>query len=267
MIKPTSALASTPSLIDPETAEPKGIPFSGSPQSISTDDLMHHFSPIVTAVMVDAEFFLRRVKRICGELSPEEAALKLHEMALLHLNGRHPSRLYRIFVYDAPPAEGRHHTPLNKRSLDFSKSDLAIWRRAFHEKLRGLRKVALRMGELHKNAPFWQIKPEALKELIDGTKQWSDLKDSDFRPDIRQKGVDMRLGLDIASLAFKRQVNQIILVSGDADFVPAAKLARREGVDFILDPMGAIIRSDLHEHIDGLRSVLRPKKKTVKAHN
>jgi uncharacterized LabA/DUF88 family protein len=58
-------------------------------------------------------------------------------------------------------------------------------------------------------------------------------------------------------MAFKRQVDQIILVAGDSDFVPAAKLARREGIDFILDPMWAPIRDDLHEHIDGLRSVLK----------
>ena len=65
----------------------------------------------------------------------------------------------------------------------------------------------------------------------------------------------MRLGIDIASVAFKKQVNQIVLISGDADFVPAAKLARREGIDFILDPMWAPIRPQLYEHIDGLRSV------------
>jgi uncharacterized LabA/DUF88 family protein len=65
----------------------------------------------------------------------------------------------------------------------------------------------------------------------------------------------MRIGLDIASMAFKRQVDQIVLVAGDSDFVPAAKLARREGIDFVLDPMWATIREDLHEHIDGLRSV------------
>ena len=45
--------------------------------------------------------------------------------------------------------------------------------------------------------------------------------------------------------------------SGDSDFVPAAKLARREGIDFILDPMWATIRDDLHEHIDGLRTVIQ----------
>lgn len=65
----------------------------------------------------------------------------------------------------------------------------------------------------------------------------------------------MRLGLDIASLAYRRQVNKIVLISGDADFVPAAKLARREGIDFVLDPMWSTIRPDLFEHIDGLRSV------------
>jgi uncharacterized LabA/DUF88 family protein len=76
-----------------------------------------------------------------------------------------------------------------------------------------------------------------------------------FRLDLRQKGVDMRIGLDIASLAYKGQISQLILISGDSDFVPAAKLARREGIDFVLDPMWSTIRSDLHEHIDGLRSV------------
>lgn len=52
----------------------------------------------------------------------------------------------------------------------------------------------------------------------------------------------------------KKQVDQIILISGDSDFVSAAKLARREGIDFILDPLGAPIKPDLFEHIDGLRT-------------
>lgn len=64
----------------------------------------------------------------------------------------------------------------------------------------------------------------------------------------------MKIGIDIASLAYKKQVDQIILISGDSDFVPAAKLARREGIDFVLDPLWASIKPNLHEHIDGLRS-------------
>lgn len=47
---------------------------------------------------------------------------------------------------------------------------------------------------------------------------------------------------------------QGLLVSGVADFMPAAKLARRESVKFILDPLWQDIPADLFEHIDGLRS-------------
>lgn len=64
----------------------------------------------------------------------------------------------------------------------------------------------------------------------------------------------MKIGVDIASLAYKKQVNQIILIAGDSDFVPAAKLARREGIDFVLDPMWSNIREDLFEHIDGINT-------------
>lgn len=70
----------------------------------------------------------------------------------------------------------------------------------------------------------------------------------------RQKGVDMRIGIDITTLSLKKQVTQIVLIAGDSDFVPAAKLARREGVDFILDPIHKNIPDKLNEHIDGLRT-------------
>lgn len=81
----------------------------------------------------------------------------------------------------------------------------------------------------------------------------ADLSDDDFHYDLKQKGVDMRIGLDMASLTFKRQVKVIVLVTGDADFVPAAKMARREGVEIILDPLRYNISKSLFEHIDGLR--------------
>lgn len=61
--------------------------------------------------------------------------------------------------------------------------------------------MALRMGEIPTSQVEWQLKPTVLKGLINGKKGWGDLKDEDFRLDLRQKGVDMRLGLDIASLA------------------------------------------------------------------
>ena len=72
--------------------------------------------------------------------------------------------------------------------------------------------------------------------------------------------ISMLRRICIASLAYKRLVERIVLVTGDADFVPAAKLVRREGIDVILDPMWQNVSEDLLEHVDGLKSVCpRPK--------
>ncbi len=92
----------------------------------------------------------------------------------------------------------------------------------------------------------------------------ADLKEEDVFLSVRQKGVDMKIGIDIASLALKKFVDQIVLFSGDSDFVPAAKLARREGIDFILDPMQAPVEPQLSEHLDGLKSVLPFRNKSPK---
>jgi uncharacterized LabA/DUF88 family protein len=43
-------------------------------------------------------------------------------------------------------------------------------------------------------------------------------------------------------------------MAGDSDFVPAAKLARKEGIDVTLDPMWQLMSDDLLESIDGIRS-------------
>jgi len=228
---------------------------------------LRYCSPTLTAVLVDAGFFLKQAKSIYGLQTPEATARQLHRIALDHLNddrGRRIARQYRIFVYDAPPAEWRGHTPIGKRFVNYGTSEFAQWRRCFHESLKSLRKVALRFGHIPTTQAHWQLTPDAIKALVSGRRDWGDITDQDFRLELRQKGVDIRIGLDIASLTHKGQVNQIVLISGDSDFVPAAKLARRGGIDFVLDPMWSTIRADLYEHIDGLKNASpKPGKTTV----
>ena len=100
----------------------------------------------------------------------------------------------------------------------------------------------------------YTLKEEEVKRIFSGTRQIADIAEDDFYLSIRQKGVDMKIGIDITSLVLKKLADQIVLISGDSDFVPVAKLARREGLDFILDPMWASISPSLFEHIDGLRT-------------
>ncbi|MFD0704589.1 NYN domain-containing protein [Alloscardovia venturai] len=112
----------------------------------------------------------------------------------------------------------------------------------------------MRLGEISENSIHYSLKDRSLRKVLNGEKLVTKLDESDFMLNMQQKGVDMRIGLDIASLAFKRQVDAIVLIAGDSDFVPAAKLARREGIDFVLDPLGAHIKDNLSLHIDGLRT-------------
>lgn len=167
------------------------------------------------------------------------------------------------------PLGKKAHNPISKRAVDFSKTPEYKFRIELMETLKRKRKVALRVGTLKDNG-HWEIRPSVTQELLKGKKAFADLTEDDVFLSIRQKGVDMKIGVDIASLALKNFVNQIVLFSGDSDFVPAAKLARREGIDFILDPMMANVEPQLFEHIDGLKSVQpykdkdkKPKKKSV----
>ena len=228
---------------------------------------------MATALVIDGAFFLRRFKwSFPGQdgTDPVKVAEAVRWMGFWHLalrmtplvmdraikdQGFQPaesSELYRIFFYDCPPLTKRMHWPVSKRSVDLSKTPEAQFRNAVHVELQKSRKVALRLGRLN-DAFEWRLKPSAAKRLTEDGGGYR-ATDDDFEIDTKQKGVDMRLGLDVAAMAFKRQVNQIVLIAADADFVPATKLARREGIDVVLDPMGATPAIDLVQHVDGVRN-------------
>lgn len=210
-----------------------------------------------TAIMVDGAFFIRRAKHIFGALDPEQLANRLSRYACKHAEQKGVpmyESLYRIFFYDCPPLQKKMQHPLTKKTIDYSKSDRTNWRRALHDVLRRTPKVALRLGTLDDMNCSWTISNDKIKKLCSNKIQISDLTEDDVTLNVKQKGVDMRIGLDIASMSYKQQVQRIVLISGDSDFVPAAKLARREGIEFTLDPMWAPIKQDLQEHIDRLKS-------------
>lgn len=62
----------------------------------------------------------------------------------------------------------------------------------------------------------------------------------------------MRIGPDVASLASEKIVDQIILIAGDTDFVLVGKVARRAGVDFLVDPMGHRLPDEFLRQDDGV---------------
>lgn len=208
------------------------------------------------AILVDGGFYKKRAKALFGEKTPKERANELITYCMRHIyeddgNGE----LYRIFYYDCPPADKHIFNPLTNKTVNLKKDPLYQWNKEFFKELQSKRKVALRMGELLEGNMGYVLKPEIFKRLCRKEITIDDLRSEHLELDTKQKGVDMRIGLDISSIAFKNQAEQIVLIAGDSDFVPAAKHARREGIDFILDPMWHPIKASLNEHIDGLRTV------------
>lgn len=219
---------------------------------------------IKTAIMVDGAFYRKRAFYFWGDKSPEDRAQELVTYCKRHIRDEKAgAELYRIFYYDCPPSTKRVYHPLLKRQINLARSDQFEWTNQFFHELMHQRKFALRMGRLAEEQAYYNIKPSSMRKLLNKTITIDDLTESDFSIDIKQKGVDMRIGVDIASVTFKKQVERIILISGDSDFVPAAKQARREGIDFILDPMRSPIKDDLYEHIDGIRTKAPQNKKTT----
>ena len=212
------------------------------------------------AILVDGGFYKKRAKYIFGEKTAEERADELIDYCMRHLKEYKPQAgtvyndLYRIFYYDCPPSEKTVYHPLLNKPIPLKNSSWYKWNKSFVNALITKRKVAVRMGEILESSVGYSLKPNTLKNLCRGKIKVSDLKEDDFDLDIKQKGVDMRIGLDISSLANKRLVDTIVLIAGDSDFVPAAKYARREGIDFILDPLWQSIKPSLMEHIDGLEA-------------
>lgn len=212
------------------------------------------------AILVDGGFYNRRARYLWGDHDGTESAEILHRYCLALLKHHEGDRLvrdnlYRIFYYDCPPMEQNVYHPFLKKDKPLKKQPLYSWMVSFQEALRSKRKVALRLGRLSTNDLGYTLPMSTVKKLCNGLIKFEDLEEDDFVLNVHQKGVDMRIGVDIASMAYKKQVTKIILISGDSDFVPAAKLARREGIDFVLNPMGSSISPDLKEHVDGVTSL------------
>lgn len=126
--------------------------------------------------------------------------------------------LLRVLYYDCAPYAGTVKLPVSGKDKVFEGSD------GWLKNLAARDLFAVRRGVLK----FRGFKPRDIP--IAG----KELTDEDFKPDFEQKGVDMRIGLDIATFAASRSVDRIILVSGDTDCIPAMKHARIAGLQMVM---------------------------------
>jgi uncharacterized LabA/DUF88 family protein len=152
--------------------------------------------------------------------------------------------LFRVLYYDCAPYQGNQKLPVSGLTQTFTGTDqwlLDLAKKDLFAVRRGILKFR---GYKLKNVPITGI---------------GALTDTDFYPDFEQKGVDMGIGLDIASYSAMKCVDRIGLITADTDCVSAMKLARKSGVQVILfAPSGAMTPSELSQHSDFVRTLAWP---------
>lgn len=203
-----------------------------------------------TAVLLDLGFVLHKLRTSLG--NRHATASEVRDFALNCV--RPDEELFRIFCYHCHPYDGKEIHPFTRKIVDFGASSSFPIMSRLLKNLALLDNIALRSGELSFDG--WLIREPSVVQML---KTGRPLVGTDFLPDLKQKYVDMKIGLDIAWLASKRIVDRIILATADSDFVPAMKFARREGVQVVLVTMGhTLVKRELKIHADEVRSVVYP---------
>lgn len=155
-----------------------------------------------------------------------------------------PEVLYRVLYYDCPGYSGEVTLPVSGEKMQFTSNDRLLDQLAQKE-LFAVRKGVLKFRGWIPNKSL-QNRPN--------------LQDSDFRPDFVQKGVDMRIGLDMATLSSSRVVSRLALITNDTDCVPAMKHARIAGLQIVLISLpGQKPAGELLAHSDFHRPIAWPK--------
>lgn len=178
-----------------------------------------------TAVLLDLGFVLHRLYRLLDKRMA--IADEVHDFARRCIRPD-DEELFRIYCYHCHPYDGRQVHPVTKVAVEFSTSPTFAAGSKLIRELSLKDNVAFRAGELSFDG--WTISNYTAQKIA---KTGRALLATDFKPDLKQKRVDMKIGLDVAWLASKGIVERIVLVTGDSDFVPALKFARREGVQVV----------------------------------
>jgi uncharacterized LabA/DUF88 family protein len=141
----------------------------------------------------------------------------------------------RIFYYDSYSSAGRAWHPVTRELIELSETAPAKARARFLSELGQMDLIALRCGQTRPRG--WRLSDAYLNQLAHGRLRRPNAADYQLR--FEQKGVDMRIGIDVATLALNHYVDRIIVVTNDTDLIPALKVARRYGVQVVIAQIGS----------------------------
>jgi len=188
-------------------------------------------------VLIDGGFFSQKFFELNKKYPTEKDVInevnKAMSLVGKKTNGETSDILLRIYYYDCKPFGEKVKDHTGKNTIDFSANKTYTAKNLFLKKLCKEDKVAIRIGELSFDG--WKIDQH-------NPNKW--------KPDFKQKGVDMKVGLDMALMATKRIVDKIVLIAGDSDFISPIKFVRKEGLQVYLYKMNHKVKEALIDHCD-----------------
>lgn len=170
------------------------------------------------AVLIDGAFLRKKYRaafRLDITAQDVEAFVK-KSLDFLGLSGAE----YRAYFYDCRPCDAKTSLPVSNRQYLFERTQQFRDGNALLDGIAALDFFAVREGQLLFSG--WSLK-KAFYTQTEHT-------DESFSPNISQKGVDMKIGLDVAWISYEKTFDRIVLVTADSDFIPAIKVARRGGI-------------------------------------
>lgn len=193
------------------------------------------------AILIDGGFYVKMFKNQNSSRHPEKSDLEYLIRSIIEeiqsKSGKTQTDiLFRTFYYDCEPY-AKSIVTLKGEHINCADNVLYKNQLQYLNSIKFIDQFALRLGEL--GFTGW---------IADMNKKTKVIR---YKPNFKQKGVDMKIGLDMAWMASKGTVDKIVLVTGDSDFISPMKLVRREGITVYLCPLGAtFVKQELKAHSD-----------------
>ena len=192
-----------------------------------------------TAILIDGAF-LRKKFHAAYKKDITAENIRLFAQDLFAKFNLAKDDLHRMYYYDCEPCTAKTSTPVTNRAFLFEKTTQYANGIKLLSDIKKLDFFAVREGTLQFSG--WKLRKAAYNK--------SPLTDEDFEPELHQKGVDIKIGLDLAWISYNHIAERVIFVTGDSDFIPAIKTARRNGIFIYLVTLNHMVRTELPDNCD-----------------
>lgn len=154
-----------------------------------------------TAVLIDGAF-LRKKFHAAYKKNLEVEDIKIFSEKVLETFNIKKSDLHRFYFYDCEPCAAKSSLPISNHAFLFEKTPQYNYGKKLLSELKKMDNFAVREGTL--SFCGWKLKMSSYNK--------TPFTDDDFVPELHQKGVDIKIGLDLAWISYNHVADKIIFV-------------------------------------------------------